>query len=383
LKPLRIGIVGAGPAGLYAALLLKKANPANQVLVVERNPAGATYGFGVVLSDRTLTAFREADGPTFDALTAHQATWEAIEVHHRGQPVRCQGHYYLGIARQRLLAVLQGRCEELGADLRFETDLQDLASFASGMDLVIGADGVNSLVRGAYDGTFQPSLSAGRSRYIWLGLTVAKPVFMFAFHETEYGVFQAHIYPYGRNRSTCVLMCGDETWRRAGLDRMNEADSLAFCERVLAPYTGGAQALSNRSLWYTFQTVRNQRWSCGCTVLLGDAAHTAHWSIGSGTKLAMEDAIALVRSLEAHRDVADALAGYEAERRPVVERLQAAGQTSERFFEEIEQITHLDPLEFACQLMTRSGRIDRDELRRRDPAFIAALEQTHKKTDLR
>ncbi|HLN63131.1 MAG TPA: FAD-dependent monooxygenase [Symbiobacteriaceae bacterium] len=368
----RIGIAGAGPAGLYAALLLKKANPACQVDLVERNPAGATYGFGVVLSDRTLTHFRAADAPSYDALTAHQATWDAIETIYGGERVRCEGHYYLGIARKKLLDLLQQRCLQVGVGLQFDTDLRDLGRFR-GADLIIAADGVNSTVRAAHADAFGPTLTPGRSKYIWLGLEWTPSAFTFLFVETEHGLFQAHIYPYDREASTCVLMCGDATWRRAGLDRMSEAESLAFCRELLAPYTGGARVMGNRSLWYTFQTVRNRCWSHGNLVLLGDAAHTAHWSIGSGTKLAMEDAIALVRSLGACADVGEALCRYEAERRPVVERLQAAGQVSESYCEAVAP--GLAPVQFAFQLMTRSGRLDYGGLRARDPGFVEAVDQ--------
>lgn len=374
MKPLRISIVGAGPAGLYAALLLKRANPHNQVLVLERNPAGATYGFGVVLSDRTLTNFREADPPTFHAITAEQATWSAIETYHRGVPVLCEGHTYAGISRQRLLTILQRRCEELGVVLRFETELTDLSALA-GADLLMGADGVNSLVRSRYARWFEPSLEPGRSKYLWLGAQWTPSAFTFIFHPTEQGLFQAHMYPYEQGASTCVLMCSEESWRQAGLDQMSEAESLAFCQELLTPYTKGARFLSNRSLWHTFQTVRNRRWSHEKVVLLGDAAHTAHWSIGSGTKLAMEDAIALVEALRTCPEVAEALVRYEAERRPAVERLQQAGRVSERYCEEIERSTYLDPLPFAFQLMTRSRRMDYESLRRRDPAFVAAVER--------
>lgn len=373
MKPLRIGVVGAGPAGLYAALLLKKTNPAHEVRVIERNPAGATYGFGIVLSDRTLGSFRAADGASFEQMTAHQSSWHAIDVFHRGERVRCEGHDYLGIARARLLQILGRRCEDLGVQVTYGAELRDLSMF-QGDDLIVAADGVNSLVRSLHAAAFEPALASGRSKYIWLGLRWSPQAFTFAFHQTEHGLFQAHMYPYAAEMATCVLMCSEETWRRAGLDRMSEPESVTFCQQLLAPYTDGAEAVSNRSLWHTFCTVRNRRWSHEKMVLLGDAAHTAHWSIGSGTKLAMEDAIALVRSLEEESDIDGALLRYELERRPVVERLQAAGRISERYCETAEQSMGLSPLQFAFQLMSRSGRMDYAELRRRDPAFIGRLE---------
>lgn len=375
MKPLCIGILGAGPAGLYAALLLKRQNPDHQVTVIERNPAGATFGFGVVLSDRTLGNFRAADPASFDAITAHQATWEAIQTFKGpGVPVVCGGHTYSGIARQNLLSLLQHRCEELGVHLQFETEVDDLAIFGD-CDLIIAADGVNSMVRRNRADAFGTTIERGRSKYIWLGAKWVPTAFTFIFQQTEHGLFQAHAYPYDKETSTCIVMCRDETWQRAGLDQLTEAESVRFCQELLRPYLGEAQFLANRSLWSTFQTVKNQRWSHGRIVLLGDAAHTAHWSIGSGTKLAMEDAITLVGALGRQATVPEALAAYERERRPIVERLQAAARVSELACENVEESMHLDPLPFAFQLLTRSGRLDYAELRKRDPAFIDQVDR--------
>lgn len=373
MKPLEIGILGAGPAGLYAAILLKLANPEHRIRVIERNPAGATFGFGVVLSDKTLTHFREADPVSFDEITAHQATWKAIETYHRGKPVRCEGHYYLGIGRKRLLEILQKRCDALGVQIDFRQEVGDLTPFA-GCDLVIAADGANSITRRTYAEHFQPSYEYGQAKYIWLGMEWVPSAFTFVFHTTEHGVFQAHIYPFDQNTSTCIVMCRDETWLAAGLDKLDEAASARFVKELLAPYVGDVRYLTNRSLWSTFNTIKAGRWSHGNVVLLGDAVHTAHWSIGSGTKLAMEDAIALVSALQRHEHIPTALQAYEAERKPIVEKLQQAGQVSQSYCENAERFMHLEPLQFAFQLMIRSRRLDYESLHRRDPRFMDAVD---------
>ncbi len=370
MRKLRVGILGGGPAGLYAAILLRLSGPGHEVTVVERNPAGATFGFGVVLSDRTLGAFGQADPISHAAITAHQVTWDALETVHRGRRIRCGGHHYLGIGRKRLLDILQKRCEELGVRLRFETELPD-AGALTGCDLVIAADGVNSSSRGLQ---FGPRVERSRSRYIWLGAEHTPDAFTFLFHETEHGLFQAHLYPYDREMSTCIVQCREETWERAGLERLSEEESVAYCRELLRPYLGDVRFHSNRSLWSRFLTVQTDRWSHGNLVLIGDSAHSAHWSIGSGTKLAMEDAIALVGALDRHPDIPDALAAYEAERRPAVEQVQRAGRISEQACENIDRVLHLPPPLFAFHLMTRSERVDYARLRRLDPGFIEQVD---------
>lgn len=375
MKPLRVGVLGGGPAGLYTAILLKRINPAHEVTLLERNPAGATFGFGVVLSDRTLTSFREADPKTFDEITAHQVMWDALDVHHRGEVVRCGGHFYLGIARKRLLDILQRRAEELGVNMQFEVDVTDLAPFAD-CDLIVAADGRNSLVRRLYGDVFQPHSEPGEHKYIWLATDWVPSAFTFIFIETEFGLFQAHMYPYEGQRSTCIVMCRPETWQRAGLDKLGEAESVRFCQELLTPYIGKRNFFTNRSIWYDWETLTNKNWSHGNIVLLGDAVHTAHWSIGSGTKLAMEDAIALVGALERHDgEITTALSAYQTERKPVVERLQDASRISLRHCENAERYMHLAPRQFAFQLMVRSKRLDYDNLRLRDAQFVDAVDR--------
>ena len=371
---MRIAVVGGGPGGLYAALLMRKARPEADVTLFERNPAGATYGWGVVFSDRTLTSFREADYPTYEDITDRFVMWDAIDVRFRGAVVRCSGQGFSGIARRSLLGLLQARCSELGVEMRFETDVPDAESLA-GFDLVVGADGVHSLHRDAHPGAFGTRLQQGGSRYIWFGTPRSFDSFTFIFRASAHGMFQVHAYPFDGAMSTFIVECAEETWRRAGLDVASEADSISYCEKLFAQDLAGAPLLSNASKWISFITVRNKRWRHRNIVLLGDAAHTAHFSIGSGTKLAMEDSIALANALEGTDDLDGALADYELERRPRVERFQEAARQSQTYFEHTDRYSDLDPLQFVFHLLTRSGRVDYDGLRIRDPSFVGAVDR--------
>ncbi|HEU5438024.1 MAG TPA: FAD-dependent monooxygenase [Ktedonobacterales bacterium] len=365
---MKITILGAGPAGLYCGLLLKKANPAHEITIIERNPPDATYGWGVVFSDRTLAAFQEADYKSYRAITGRFVLWDAIDTYYRGELVRCGGHVFAGLSRKELLGILQARCRELGVALQFHTEVPDLAALSE-FDLLIAADGVNSLVRRAYEETFKPRLVPGTARYVWFGTDKVLDAFTFIFRENEHGFFQVHSYPFSGTMSTFIVECDEETWRRAGLDTASEAESIAYCERLFAPELGGCHLYPNKSSWISFVTVKCATWRRGNVVLLGDSAHTAHFSIGSGTKLAMEDAIALANAIEQHPDLTTALAGYEMVRRPVVETLQAAAAESQAYFEGVRRYSRLEPVEFAFNLLTRSRRISYDDLRLRDPRF--------------
>ena len=372
---MRIVVVGAGPAGLYAALLLKKADHRHDISVVERNPEGATYGWGVVFSDRTLGEFREADTATYARITEGFVPWDAIDVRFKGEVIRSGGHVFAGIARKRLLAILVERCRELGVEVRFETEIADPSELFDA-DLAVGADGVRSLVRETWRDRFRPRLSEGRARYIWFGTPLALDSFTFSFRESEHGLFQAHAYPFDGTLSTFIVECRQEVWQRAGLDGADEADSIAFCEKLFADDLRGAPLLSNNSKWIRFVTVRNATWHHANVVLIGDAAHTAHFSIGSGTKLAMEDAVSLARAFEERGDDLDAaLANYESERKPIVERFQEAAAESRSYFEETSRWLHLEPQQFAYHLLTRSGRIDYDVLRLRDAAYADGVDR--------
>ena len=373
---MRIVTVGGGPAGLYFSLLMKKADPMHEVTVLERNPPDATYGWGVVFSEETLGALRDADMPTYDEINDSFAKWNAIDIRYRGQTIRSRGHAFSAISRKRLLDILQRRCRQLGVELRFLTDVEPGSRLAdpSSADLVVGADGVNSLLRAQHADALRPSLDVHRTKFIWFGTDLAFRAFTFIFRENEHGLFQVHAYPFDAATSTFIVECPEVAWRGAALDQADEEESIAYCQKLFAEDLAGRSLLSNRSLWVSFVTVRNQTWHDGNVVLLGDAAHTAHFTIGSGTKLAMEDAVALAQALARRRDLEAALTEFELERQPVVERFQQAAQESSAYFENVSRYASFDPVQFAFNLLSRSGRITHLELEKRDPRFVAAVD---------
>jgi len=371
----RIVSIGGGPAGLYFALLMKKADPAHDIVVVERNRADDTFGFGVVFSDATLEGFAEADRETSEEITKSFAHWDDIDIHYRGEVLTSTGHGFSGMSRQLLLDILQRRCAALGVSLRFQHEVADLDAYRDA-DLILAADGVNSTVRARYAEHFRPEIDWRPNKFVWLGTTYPYPAFTFIFKEGEHGLWRVHAYRYDQSMSTFILETTEATWRRAGLDQADEDQTLAFAERLFAEELRGHRLLKNRSLWRSFPTVRNGCWHHGNVVLLGDAAHTAHFSIGSGTKLAMEDAIALARALQRHGEVPKALSAYEEERRPGVEALQRAAQVSLEWFEATERYHgRLGPLQFAVSLLTRSLRVTHDSLRLRDPGFVSRVDR--------
>jgi anthraniloyl-CoA monooxygenase len=372
---MRIGVLGGGPAGLYFALLAKRADPTHEVTVVERNAPDATFGWGVVFSEETLGALRDADYPSYVEITDTFARWNAIDVVYGGRTVRSHGHGFSAIARKRLLEILQRRCRDVGVELDFRRETPDLELFAD-RDLVVAADGVNSTARRLLADHLRPTLDVHRSRFVWYGTDLAVDAFTFVFRTTEHGMFQVHAYPFDADTSTFIVECTEGTWRAAGLDQAGESESIDFCQELFAPELGGGKLLSNRSLWTSFVTVRCQSWHHGNVVLLGDAAHTAHFTIGSGTKLAMEDAVALAQALQRHPgSLQAAFTDYELERQPVVERFQEAARDSATWFENVRRYDGFDPVQFACNLLTRSGRIGHLELTRRDPGFAAAVDR--------
>ena len=370
---MEIGVLGGGPAGLYFALLTKRAHPGHDITVVERNPPGATYGWGVVFSDRTLASFREADPETYEEITDRFVIWDAIDVLVDGEVVRCGGQIFSGISRRALLRILQQRCADLGVDLVFEEEFAGPDHFP-GADVIVAADGVRSAARSAREESFRPRISVGRSKYAWFGSTLPLDCFTFMFRSTPHGLFQVHSYPFDGTTSTFIVETTERTWRRAGLDEMTEAESMTFCEDLFAEELRGHPLMSNKSLWLNFPTLTTTRWWDDNLVLVGDAAHTAHFSIGSGTKLAMEDSISLARAFDRGRRVEAALAYYEAERRPLVARFQNAARQSQSYFENTDRYLHLRPVQFAFNLLSRSGRMNYGDIRVRDPRFVTVVE---------
>jgi anthraniloyl-CoA monooxygenase len=372
---MRVTIVGAGPAGLYFALLMKQADSSHQITVYERDGADDTFGWGIVFSDQTFAYLRDSDGPSFDALVANCETWDNVDVVHRGQKISIHGNRFSGIARITFLKILQHRAQELGVDLRYHAPVTSLADLPPA-DLLVGADGANSLVRQWHETSFLPEVVHARNKYIWLGTPRLFRGLTLTFRDTEWGPFAAHSYQFSPALSTFIVECGPETWARAGFAGLPEKET---CDRVAAifgPDLDGAPLLTNNFVkWLNFTLVKNRRWHGDRVVLLGDALHTAHFSIGSGTKLALEDAIALANAFgESPSDVAGALRRFQERRKPIVDALQSAAVESLHWFEHWHDDADLEPVVFAYRLMTRSGRIDKEKLRRRDPAFVEAYE---------
>jgi len=371
---LNVTVVGGGPGGLYTAILLKKSDAAHDVTVVERNRLDDTFGFGVVLSDAARETLEALDPQTFAEVEARSAHWDDIEIHYRGHLLRSTGHGFSGISRKALLEILARRARSLGAKLEFQREVRSLQEF-EGSDLVAAADGANSTVRALLEKEFKPAVELRPNRFVWFGTTFPFPAFTFHFKENEHGLWRVHAYRYDEHHSTFIVEVTDTTWRHAGMDKASEDETLAYCERLFAKELQGHRLLRNKSLWRQFPIIKCARWHTGKVALLGDAAHTTHFSIGSGTKLAMEDAQALVTALTHEPDVPRALDKYEAARRPVVDSFQRAAQVSLTWFEDTERYMAHEPIQFGFSLLTRSFRVTHEELQRRDPAYTSAVDR--------
>ena len=372
---MKIAVVGGGPAGLYFAILTKKATPSADVTVYERNRADDTFGFGVVFSDATLDNFEKHDLESYRRITQEFAYWDDIAIHFKGTVHRIGGNGFCGCSRRALLLILQDRARELGVKLVFQAEVDDEARFAD-CDLVVVADGVNSRFRDKHADHFRPEVDVRPNKFTWMGSTRPLDAFTFIFQETEWGPFIAHAYQYEAGASTWVFETDPQTFERAGLGAMSEAESARLMERIFGWFLDGHPVLTNRSIWRSFPMIRNERWVRGNMVLLGDAKASAHFSIGSGTKLAMEDAIALHEALRQERSVDGALARYETGRREEVEKTQHAADVSLVWFEHVARFWDFDPVQFAFGVMTRAKAITYDNLRLRAPEFVAEVDRT-------
>src|SRR5277367_3267367 len=375
----RVVFIGGGPAGLYGAILLKKALPAVKVEVHERNRPDDTFGWGVVFSDQTMSGFRTADSWSHDAINRDFHHWDDIDVHFRGEMIRSSGHGFCGIGRRRLLNIFQERAASLGVEQKFQTEINDLTPFADA-DLIVASDGVNSKIRTRDAAVFQPDIAPGKCRFIWLGTRQKFAAFTFAFEETEHGWFQIHAYQFSEDVSTVIVETREETWRAHGLDGYNTEQSIAFCESLFAKYLGGHRLMSNAnhlrgSAWLNFNRVLCAQWHHRNIVLIGDAAHTAHFGIGSGTKLAMEDAMSLVSRVAKAADVQAGLMTYQAERSLEALKLQSAARNRMEWFENVARYSSLEPRQFAYALLTGSQRIGHANLKLRDPGFVEGYER--------
>ncbi len=384
---MHISIIGGGPAGLYFSILAKKNFPEWDIQVYERNGPNDTFGWGVVFSDRTLQYLEEYDKPSHDEITKEFETWENVEVVHDDEHILIGGNKFSGISRLKMLNILQARCEEIGVNIEYHKEIKDLDHDPTKPDLIIVCDGVNSTIRRNYPSYFEPELSSRSNKYIWFGTNKIFNALTLTFRQNATGIFAAHSYKFNKTTSTFVVECDPETWENAGFASMSEDETRLYLEKVFEKDLGGNPLLSNRSLWINFLLVKNKYWVHENIVIMGDAAHTAHFSIGSGTKLALEDAIALFNEFrrgQALPDpdeatfrpyIAEILKSYEANRRPKIEEYQQFAYDSLLLFENLKDYIHLDPLEMAYTMMTRSKKLTHEKLRGRDPQFVHKIEE--------
>lgn len=377
---MRIACIGGGPSGLYFAILMKKADPSHQITVFERNRADDTFGFGVVFSDATLENLAAADPESFAQISESFAHWDDIDTFIGGEKHTSTGHGFAGMSRKKLLGILIERAGALGVDLRFEQEIGDVEKYRD-YDLVLGADGVNSGVRKRYEEHFRPTISQGKNKFVWLGTTFPFDAFTFYFKQNEHGMFRVHAYRYEAERSTFIVECTDEAWKKTGLKETDEDATIAYCEKLFAEELRGHRLIKNRSFWRSFPVVSNEHWRHENVVLIGDAAHTAHFSIGSGTKLAMEDSISLAAALsKSTADLSTAVAEYEADRRPILNSTQRAAEVSQAWFEQTERYLGLEPIQFVFSMLTRSLRVTHENLKVRDQRFVESIDRWYSQT---
>ena len=370
---MNITIVGAGPAGLYFALLMKRQNPTHRIRVIEQNPRDATYGFGVVFSEGALSFLERDDADFYTALTAAMERWPEQTIVHRDRAIRIDGNGFAAIGRLELLSLLQDLCAAADVDIAYESPVETIAAIDA--DLIVGADGVNSVVRSHLADQFGPEIADLSNKFVWYGTEQQFDTLTLTFRETEHGAFVAHHYRYSPAMSTFIVECEAATWQRAGFATMSENQSRHTCEQIFAPDLGGHPLVSNKSLWRNFPVVTNRHWTHGNVVLIGDALRTVHFSIGSGTRLALEDAIFLARAFaETGNDVLLALARFEQTRRPIVDKILAGAAGSFSWYESFGGLMHLAPYPLAYSYMMRSGRMTHDRLRDTAPRFMAEYE---------
>lgn len=372
---MKIAVIGAGPAGLYFSLLAKKRDPSHDIQVYEQNSRGATYGWGVVFSDIGLALLKEADPAFFAEFTAHHEKCDYMEVVHRGTHVQIHSNHFSRTARIDMLRTLERACEREGIRIEYGRRIDDVAALAREVDLLVAADGGNSAVRKQFADRFMPSFEKRRNKFAWYGTHQRFHPVSLIFRETKHGVFIAHSYQYSAELSTFLVEVDPDTWQCAGLDKASEDESRRFCAEVFRAEIGSNELLTNRSLWFEANIVKNERWTHGNIVLLGDALRTVHFSLGSGTRMAMQDAIALHKGFVAHpNDLPAAFAAFEAERRPASSSFQAAAGKSLDWYENVTDKLYLDPVSFAYDYMRRTGQVSHDDLKQRDPLFAAAAE---------